>query len=312
VLGIVLGLGLAFLGEALSTRVRSEEQVQAVLGLPLLGRIPKSARFRREHPLVTMDFPNGPDAEAFKIVTTNLDFVTLQNPAKTVMITSALPQEGKTTTISNLAVTLARQGRRVTLVDLDFQSPFVHHVFGLEEGPGLTDIVLGQASLDDAFVLVPVRDGDEPGALIGNEHSNGKSLDFDGSLGVLRCGTPPPNSDEFVMFQPVREILKTLASASDIVLIDAPPLLVSGAALALTAEVQGIIVLTRLKFLRVQALRELKLALDACPAWKLGLIIAGAEGMSHYGSGPTHPPSARRSAHTVSARVGGTEKVELH
>jgi succinoglycan biosynthesis transport protein ExoP len=310
VLGIVLGLGLAFLGEALGTRVRSEERVRALLGLPVLGRLPKPpARFSGDGRLVTLDLPTGPDAEAFRILTTNLGFVTLENPAKTIMITSALPREGKTTTIANLAVVLARQGRHVTLVDLDLQAPSVHRVFGVDDGPGLTDVALGQASLDDAFVPLAIEnDQNDAPALIrkfiaggSEEYSNGHGPELQGSLGIVRCGTPPPNSGDFVVLQSVKEILKTLATASDLILIDAPPLLVSGAALALTAEVEGILVVTRLKFLRARALRELKHALDSTPARKLGIIISNAEGISYYGSG--HPTRTAASNFSRGASI---------
>jgi polysaccharide biosynthesis transport protein len=322
VLGLVLGLGLAFLAEALGTRVRSEERVRAVLGLPVLGRLAKPPlRLRKRDALVTLVSPADPAVEAFQILTTNLEFITLEYPAKTIMVTSGLPKEGKTTTLANLGVVLAQQGRRVTLIDLDFQSPFVHQIFGLDDGPGLTDVALGRASLDDAFVLFPVSaDDDEPPRAIEvvhprdaiHERSNGQGPGLRGSLGIVRCGTRPPNSQGFVALNAVREVLNTLTSASDLVLIDAPPLLVSGAALALTAEVDGILVVANLNVLKTRALRELKQTLDSCPAPKLGLVITGTDERAYYGS-ETRPrfqmsmPASRR----VSTRAE-SERPRLH
>jgi Mrp family chromosome partitioning ATPase len=320
VLGIVLGLGLAFLAEALGTRVRSEERVRAELGLPVLGRIAKpAARLRRENALVTMKSPAGPEAEAFGILTTNLDFVTLDLPAKKIMITSALPQEGKTTTVANLGVALAQQGRRITVVDLDLQSPFLHRFFGVEDGAGLTDVALGQASLDQARVRVPIRELDlEPSAppTAANgpfaEGANVHVAKFGGSLEVVRCGTPPPNSSEFTASPFVDDILEQLAAESDLVLIDAPPLLVSGAALALTAKVRGILVVTRLRFLRVRALQELRQVLDSCPARKLGVIITGAEATRYYGSGHPYRLAASRAEPAVLAPPLESERIRSH
>jgi Mrp family chromosome partitioning ATPase len=318
VLGFVLGLGLAFLAEALGTRVRSEERVRAVLGLPVLGRIAKpAARLRKQNRLVTMSSPAGPEAEAFRMLTTNLDFVMLEFPAKTIMTTSALPQEGKTTTVANLAVVLARQGRRITVVDLDLQSPFLHRVFGVADGPGLTDVALGQASLDQARVRVPIRELDlepslPPTAVNGShfaERANRRVAEFGGSLELVRCGTPPPNSGEFVVSRSVKDILEKLAAESDLVLIDAPPLLVSSAALALTAEVQGILIVTRLKFLKARALRELKQAVDSSPARKLGVIITGAEATPYYGSGHPYRLAASRAEPADPAPVGESERM---
>jgi Mrp family chromosome partitioning ATPase/capsular polysaccharide biosynthesis protein len=314
-LGLVLGLGIAFLAEALGTRVRTEGRVRDVLALPVLGRIARPpGRLRRQNRLVTLESPSGPEAEAFRILTTNLDFVTLEFPAKTIMITSALPQEGKTTTLANLGVLLARQGRRVTIVDLDLQSPALHRVFGVADGPGLTNVALGQASLEEAIVRVPL--GLEllaPSmALNGRpstEDANGVVPKLEASLEIVRFGTPPPDSGEFLVSRSVKGILERLAAKSNVVLIDAPPLLVSGAALALTAEVEGIIVVARLRFLKTRALRELRQALDSSPARKLGVIVTGAETTPYYGSGHPYRVAPPRAEPAVPAQAAESERM---
>lgn len=120
VLGILLGVGLAFLWEALDTRVRSGEEISERLGgLPLLARLPApDKKLRAKNRLVMLDDPSGARAEPFRVLRTNLDFVSLDRNVRTIMVTSAVQQEGKSTTVANLAVALARAGQRVALVTI--------------------------------------------------------------------------------------------------------------------------------------------------------------------------------------------------
>ena len=105
-----------------------------------------------------LDDPTGVQAETFRMLRTNLDFVTLDRDVRTIMVTSAVEQEGKSTTIANLAVALARAGQRVVLVDLDLRRPFLDKFFGLT-GPGITQVALGHASLENALARItwPIR-----------------------------------------------------------------------------------------------------------------------------------------------------------
>ena len=161
VLGLVLGIGLAFLWEALDTRVRSAQEIGEKLGgLPLLARVATpSKKLRAENHLVMLDDPTGVQAETFRMLRTNLDFVTLDRDVRTIMVTSAVEQEGKSTTIANLAVALARAGQRVVLVDLDLRRPFLDKFFGLT-GPGITQVALGHVSLENALARITVADPD--------------------------------------------------------------------------------------------------------------------------------------------------------
>ena len=132
-LGLLFGVGLAFLWETLDTRVRSAEEIAERLGLPLLARIPAPPRrLRNENRLVMLADPAGIHAEAFRMLRTNLEFANLERGARTIMVTSAVETEGKSTTIANLAVALARAGKRVALVDLDLRRPFLARLFALD------------------------------------------------------------------------------------------------------------------------------------------------------------------------------------
>jgi succinoglycan biosynthesis transport protein ExoP len=289
-LGLILGLGLAFLREALDTRVRNAEEIGARLGLPLLARVPEpSRRLRKRNGLVTLANPKSPGAEAFRMLRTNLEFVRLGHDASTIVLTSAVEQEGKSTTVANLAVALARAGQRVVLVDLDLRRPFLHRFFDTGSAPGLMEVAIGQSSLDDALVPIPV--GDLPDRHWFRNSGNGRASRDDeqvpslrsGSLHVLVPGPIPPNPGEFVGSDAVSDILDALQVRFDIVLTDSPPVLQVGDAMALSSRVDALIVVTRINVIRRPMLNELRRALDASPARKLGFILAGAELEDGYG-----------------------------
>lgn len=281
-LGIVLGLGLAFLREALDTRVRSADDVAHQLGLPLLGRLGEPARrLRRRKDLAMLAAPSGQNAEAFRVLRTNLEFVNLERRASTIMVTSAVEGEGKSTTIANLALALARAGRDVVLVDLDLRRPSLDRFFGLEDQAGLTDVALGHIPLDRA--VAPIAFTNSPGANPNGLNGGGKSVD--GFLRVLPSGPVPPAPGEFVGSGIVSELLARLAPTADIVLLDAPPLLHVGDAMTLSAKVDGLLLVTRLDRIRRPMLREVARLLDVSPATKLGVIVTGAKGDETYGYG---------------------------
>src|SRR5262245_3546604 len=152
VFGAVIGLGLAILAEALDRGVRREEEIEEALDLPVLARIPPPPRnLRRANRLVMVAEPNGVEAAAFRKLRANLDFVNHKRRARTIMLTSSIPREGKSTTAANLAVALARGGRHVALVDFDLRKPFLHEFFRVRRDPGVTDVVLGDVPLREAM-----------------------------------------------------------------------------------------------------------------------------------------------------------------
>ena len=300
-LGIVLGVGLAFLWEALDTRVRSAEEIGEKLGgLALLARVPSpSKKVRTERRLVMLDDPTGEQAETFRMLRTNLDFVSLDRDARTIMVTSAVEQEGKSTTIANLAIAMARAGRRVVLVDLDLRRPYLDRFFGLD-GPGITQVALGHVPLEQALATVAIA---EPGAgeaataqaggngsvkvigARGNGNGNAAAKAVKGVLEVLPSGPIPPDPGEFVNTQALSEILAQLRDRADVVLIDASPALRVGDAMTLSTKVDGVIVVARMKVVRRQMLNELARQLGAMPTPVLGFVVTAAGEEQGYGSG---------------------------
>jgi tyrosine-protein kinase len=309
VLGLVLALALAFLYEALDSRVRSAQDVAARLRLPLLGRIPPPPRqVRKSKQLVMLSTPYSKDAEAFRMLRSNVEFAldracpmsiyddiggqdrpgsSSRRPsppaARVLMVTSAQAGEGKSTTIANLAIAFAHVGRRTILVDLDLRYALLESVFGLQGKPGVTDVVSGDIGLDQALVrgpspqanvLVPIVDG-----MVENH------------LWVLPSGSVR-NPADFGAVRGLPKTLRTLSERADIVLVDAPPLLVVGDATALTAHVDGIIVVTRANLIRAATLDELRRVLDVAPAEKLGFVLTGSkDGGGYYDRGHGPAPS---------------------
>jgi polysaccharide biosynthesis transport protein len=278
VLGLMLGIGLAFLRDALNTRVRSAAEIQERLDLPLLGRVPEPSRRRRKR-LTMVDDPRAAEAEAYRILATNLDFVNLDRGAASIMITSSSRGEGKSTTIANLAAAFARSGRRVTLIDLDLRRPSLASLFGLDDDVGLTELALGRATLDDVLYRIPVL---EPDSEMARVSTNGSGP---GSLDVLPAGPLPPNPAEFAGSHALSEILHELSERVDLVLIDAPPILQVSDAMTLSAKVDAIMVVARLPDVRRGALDELRRVLDAAPVVKLGFVVTGMTSDETYGYG---------------------------
>jgi succinoglycan biosynthesis transport protein ExoP len=299
VLGLVLGLGLALLWEALDSRVRSAEPITARLRLPLLGRLPRPPRrLRRMQRLIMQDDPTGPHAEAFRILRTNFEFANLGTAARSVMVTSAVEKEGKSTTVANLALVLARAGRRVTLVDLDLRSASLHRFLGVDPQPGITDVALGDVPLDGTLVRVDLGDPESPRA-----RSGGYGVP-EGSLQFLPAGSLQSNPGEFISRLRLKPILDELHRQSDIVLIDGPPLLRVGDAIAVSSRVDALVVVTRLNMVRFKMLDDLGRVLRSCPVAKLGVIVAGADVETGYGY-LTYPYESATRPLEVSPRPPG-------
>ena len=293
VVGLVLGLAVVFLREALETRARTAEEISARLGgLPLLGRVPRPPkRLRRAGRLVMLEEPASPRAEAFRMVRANLDFVTLDRDVRTIMVTSALQQEGKSTTIANVAIALARAGKRVVLVDLDLRRPVLARFFGLN-GPGLTQVALGHVPLEEALTPIVLTDPPAPRRRIarrrGGNRNGALTRELLGQLEVLPSGPIPPDPGEFVSSPAPGRILHALRERADVVLVDAPRALHVGDVIALSSRVDGIVVVARSKALRRQTLAELNRLLAPVRTRALGFVVTGeGEGESYAAAGFT-------------------------
>lgn len=288
-LGLVFGISLAFLREALDTHVRSAEEIgQRFGGVPLLARLPApSKRMREDSRLVMLKDSTGLQAEAVRNFRTNVDFVTLGRNIRAIMVVSAVEGEGKSTAVANLAVAAALAGRHVVLVDMDLRRPYIDKFFDLS-GPGITQVALGQVTLEEALVPIAMSDGVPSGESRGgdvgtNAGMRGIPKPAKGMLEVLPSGLIPPDPGEFATTKEVTDILAELRERADLVLIDTPPVLRVGDAMALATRVDGIIAVTRMKIVRRHMLTEFARRLMTAPAPLLGVVITDADREEGYG-----------------------------
>jgi succinoglycan biosynthesis transport protein ExoP len=216
-----------------------------------------------------LEVPQGRSAEPFWILATNFELVNLDHEARVVMFTSAGSGEGKSTTVANLAVALARRGRRVTLVDLDLRNASLARLFGIGESAGLTSVALRHEELGQALVRVTL---DPPAAA--DQPTTGPAEE--GSLFVLPAGTKPPNPAEFTGSRAVTDILAELRPANHVVLVDATPLFGLSDAIALASSVDAVVVVVDATVMKRHALDHLQRVLSGLPATKLGYIATSA------------------------------------
>jgi non-specific protein-tyrosine kinase len=253
--------------------------------------------------------PTSPDAEAFRLLRTNLQFVNAEAMARRILVTSAVGGEGKSTTAANLAVALARGGARVVLVDFDLRRPAVERLFGLRGKAGVTDVVVGRADLDDVLVRIPLGDARaaedpfvRPPSGTGTREqpaTNGRSELPAPSLKVLPRGFPPPSPGEFASRPALELLLEKLSADADVVVVDGPPMLQLGDALLFSSYVDGLLVVTRLDVIRRKTLRELRRLLDSTPARVLGVVVTGASRSDSYTYYGDYRPSPRVSSEAV-------------
>jgi tyrosine-protein kinase len=323
--GLVVALGLAFLAEALDRRVRDEDEIEEALALPLLERIPTPpAELAKNHRLVMLADPLSVYSESFRRLRTNLEFVNRDGAARTIMFTSAVPKEGKSTTVANLAVAYARSGKRVVLVDLDVRRPTQHRLFGVRPDHGIAEVVLGRDTLERAIQQIMLPAASRPPDAIAhgvasssrrwspatlpirsvssNGPDNGRT-DTESVLHLLVGGAVPRAHGEFLNHERVAQVIDELADTFDLVLVDSPPLLAVGDAMTLSAKVDAMVVVTRLE-LRRPVLHELARQIQQCPARPLGFVVTGVgkpDGYAYgygYGSETTaiQPPRAAERA----------------
>lgn len=281
--GLAFGLGLALVRQAMDHRIYKPEMLTS-LDVDIVGVVPRFDRIIRtefnKKAQVTVDDrtvntsllallnPLSPIAECYRSIHTNLQFSRPDKVIETFMITSALPKEGKTTTSANLAVTIARSGRRTLYVDADLRRPRVHQMLGMERGPGLSDVLLGK---------IPF-----------------KSEDFDtgiDDLYVLPAGRPVPNPAELLGSKHMRALIEHLKQHFDVVIFDTPPVLLATDAVLLATQCDASLIVVAAGQTDQKGLIRTRQQLDNVGAPLVGVILnrlnsRGASGFGYdYGYG---------------------------
>ncbi len=283
--GLFFGIVAAFVMAQFDLRLRTYREVAGVLDLNILGRIPRLPRTgSHDDELAALSDPGGTFSEAMRVMRTNLDWSNIDGQLRMLLVSSCLKGEGKTLALCNLAITLARAGRSVILVDADLRSPRVHHVFNMTNLVGLSSVALGTAKLDTAL-----RRFDEPGEVRVRTAAKHQALPdglarWEGSLRILTSGPLPPNPGEVVASRRVHAVIEAIAGLeADYILIDVPPLLGFGDAGALAPSVDGLIMVVNLKKARRPVLEEGHEVLESLPCRKVGLVVTGEKiEDSHY------------------------------
>jgi capsular exopolysaccharide synthesis family protein len=267
-LGLMLGSGAALLRESMNTSVRRHDELEGLLQVPALVVIPRIASeghaartgLRRLLPAFGNGNGNGANgasgavppaaqvlavaeghstaAEAYRTLRTNLIFSQTGRALRSIIITSASPGEGKSTTSSNLAAAFAQQGMRVLLVDSDLRRPTLHTIFGTPREPGLTQVLVGQKALADV-----VQASSVPG------------------LSLLTAGVLPPNPAELLGSPVMRDLLRTMGESYDMVILDTPPVMAASDSSVLASMVDGVVLVVRAgrteRSMAQQAVRQL-------------------------------------------------------
>jgi polysaccharide biosynthesis transport protein len=265
-LAFLIVSAIVFVAEYLDDALRTPKNVDEVLGLPTLStieRMPGGKKRPGMYRLATLLYPRSQVAETFRILRTNLEFATIDQPARTLLVTSAMPSEGKTVIAANLAVAIAQGGQRVLLVDADVRKPGVHQIFNLPNIRGLTDLLRTPVLNYASFIQRTEADG----------------------LEILSAGPVPPNPAEILGSQRMRTLVATLTGAYDIVVLDSPPLELVADPAVLSAYLNGTILVVEARRGRRSHLRHAREALAKANANVLGVVLNGVApaARSEYG-----------------------------
>ncbi len=266
VLGSMSGIGLAFLLEGLDNTVRTTEQAQMISGLASLGMIPLGSKNNRDGgdpkrlmlasskeavELVAQSRPQSQMAESYRALRTSLLLSNLGAPPRVIMVTSALPQEGKSTTSINTAVVLAQKGVRVLLIDADLRRPSIHKTLGMGPRSGLSNVLTGSTTLEQAITVSTVLP----------------------TLHILPAGTPPPNPAELLASANMKDVLDGLRGQYDHIVVDTPPTLSVTDAVVLSPRADAIVLVIRSGQTTKQSLRRARDILTQVNAKVSGVLL---------------------------------------
>jgi len=268
--GLIFGLALALLIETLDRSVKSRDQLEAITGVPNLSVIPALRNWRngQETRLVALESIKSPASEAYRTLRAGISFAAIGADVQVLQVTSAQPSEGKSTTAANLAVTFARSGQRVILIDCDLRRPRQHAFFNLASEPGLSTLMVGEASLEDSVELV---DG------------------CDDKLLIMPSGPLPPGPAELLGNERFDEMISQLRTIADLIIIDSPPVLPVADALVLSRIADATILVANAQTSNEASIAGAIASLETVEALIIGTVLnqvkKGQLGAYGYGYG---------------------------
>lgn len=246
-LGLMFAFGLAFLVDYLDDTIKSPDEAKGH-DLTLLGTIPKFRR--RESPIISNRDPKDPICESYRTVRNSIKFASLDKPVNSLLITSSLEGEGKTTTVINLAISITREEKQVLVMDTDLRRPEIHKTFGLPNSMGITNILAGEARIEEAI----------------------KKTDIEG-LSVLTSGPIPPDPGRIVESEKMRQLIKDVSQRYDFVILDTPPVLIANDAIVLTGYVDGVVLILESRKITSPALSQARELLKQAHIQPIGTIL---------------------------------------
>jgi capsular exopolysaccharide synthesis family protein len=303
VLGLLLGLGIAFLLERFDRRIREPKDLEAVYGLPLLGVVPESGALSRSaRGKASSGGLMASEAEAFHLIRAHLRYFNVDKELRTLLVASAAPGDGKTTVARHLASAAARMGARTLLVEADLRRPTMAQQFEIHSSGGLSDVLIGAVAMNDAIQSIPLDRS-------GNDVSRTRTLD------VLFAGAVlPPNPGELIESRAMENLLDGARSTYDLVVIDTPPLTVVSDAFPLLGKVDGVIVVGRVGRNRRDVAARLHETLLASGAPLLGVVANGFKTgrLGSYGYGYDYAPAKPEQPSSVFVTPNGVAAPETH
>lgn len=300
---LAFGVGIVFMAEHLDTKVRSTDEINKALQKPVLAAVPKiNASTNRS--LITIANPSGACSESFRLLKTNLSYIEPDREIKSIMITSAQQGEGKTTTVANLAVTMARAGQRVIILDGDMRRPMLHRYMKLDNTVGLTNVIAGNCTLRESLQIIDAEDLaiSWEGEMRDTAAMSGFAAPSTNGVKPIYCATAgplPPNPGELTSSEKFSSLIAEASQYADIVLVDAPPLGAVGDAASIASMVDGVVMIVRLGETSKKSLGFISHFIETVPTHVMGVVITdatvgkasyGYKGSYYYGVG-SYPPA---------------------
>lgn len=279
-IGLGLGIGLTFLLEYFDDSIKNPEELEK-MGFPILATIPEisskevienviSANGESEEMgearqietrLVTHFDPKSPVSEAYRTLRTNIQFKNKKTKQHVILVTSSAPKEGKSTTVANLAITMAQMGNKTVLIDGDLRRPVIHSIFNMKKENGLTNYLIGNVTLKE--IIRPT---------------------FVEHLAVIPSGPLPPNPSELLGSDEMKKLLEDLKNQFEVILFDSPPVIAVTDAAIMSTLVDGIVLVIKAHQTHREAIKRAKSLLDTAEARIFGSLLNGVNIQKTYGT----------------------------